>query len=61
MGLSNHVGEHQYCSKNDATPGASYFTFINQVVCNKLGSDGAVCTGTSSYYRLSLGQLPQDH
>jgi hypothetical protein len=28
--------------------GASFFNFINPVVRNKLGSDGAVCTSTSS-------------
>jgi len=55
------VGELQYCSNNAISPGASYFTFINPVVCNKLGNDGAVCTSTSSYYRLSLGHLAQDH
>ena len=35
----------------------SYFTFINPVVCNKLGSEGAICTSTSSYCTLSLDQL----
>jgi len=42
------VGGPQYCSNNAATPGTRFFNFINPVVCNKLGSDGAVCTSTSS-------------
>jgi len=53
------IGEHQYCSNNVANPGAPYFTFINPVVRNKLGSDSAVCTSTGSYCRLSLGQQAQ--
>jgi len=42
------VGGLQYCSNNATTPGASFSNFINPVVRNKLGSDGAVCTSTSS-------------
>jgi len=41
-------GGLQYCSNNATTPGASFSNFINPVVRNKLGSDGAVCTSTSS-------------
>ena len=52
-------GELQYCSNNVATPRASFFTFINLVVRNKLGSDDVVCTSTSSYCKLSLDQLAQ--
>ena len=42
------IGEPQYCSNNAATLGTPFFNFINSVVHNKLGSDGAVCTSTSS-------------
>ena len=42
------VGELQYCSNNAATPGTPVFNFINPIVRNKLGSDGALCTSTSS-------------
>jgi len=52
-------GEHQYYNNNVANPWTSYFIFINPVVHNKLGSDGVVCTSTSSYCRLSLYQLVQ--
>jgi len=41
-------GGRQYCNNNAATPGAPFFNFINSVVRNKLGSDGVVCTSTSS-------------
>ena len=41
-------GGLQYCSNNAATPGTPFFTFINPVVRNKLGSDDAACTSTSS-------------
>jgi len=52
-------GGIQYCSNNAATLGTPFFTFINPVVRNKLGSDGAICTSTSSYHRVSLDQLAQ--
>ena len=42
------TGGLQYCSNNAATPGTPFFTFINPVVRNKLGSDGAICTSNSS-------------
>ena len=48
------TGDHQYCSNNATTAGTSYFNFINPVVRNKLGSDGAIYTSTSSYYKVSL-------
>ena len=41
-------GELQYCINNATTPGTSFSNFINPVVRNKLGSDGAVCTSTIS-------------
>ena len=41
-------GGPQYCSNNATTPGTPFFNFINPVVRNKLRSDGAVCTSTSS-------------
>ena len=41
-------GGPQYCSNNAATPGTPFFNFINPVVRNKLGSDGAICTSSSS-------------
>jgi len=56
---NSKCGELQYCNNNVATLKASFFTFINLVVRNKLGSDGVVCTSTSSYCRLSLDQLEQ--
>ena len=43
----NKPGESQYCSNNATTLGTPFFNFINPVVHNKLGSDGAVCTSTS--------------
>jgi len=55
------TGELQYCNNDAATPGTPYFTFINLVVRNKLGRDGAICTSTSSYCRLSLDHLVQVH
>jgi len=45
---STICGGPQYCSNNATTPGTPFFNFINPVVRNKLGSDGAVCTSTSS-------------
>ena len=59
--LKLETSELQYCNNDVATPGTPYFTFINPVVCNKLGSDSAICTRTSSYYMLSLDQLAQIH
>jgi len=53
-GHEMHGGELQYCHNNVVTPRASFFIFINLVVRNKLGSDGAICTSTSSYCRLLL-------
>ena len=47
-------GGLQYCSNNATTPGAPFFNFINPVVRNKLGSDGAVCTSTSSCHSCHL-------
>jgi len=55
-----YAGGFQYFSNNAATPGTPFFTFINPVVRNKLGSDGAICTSTSSCSRLSLNQLAQE-
>ena len=42
------IGELQYCSNNATTPGASYLSFYQPGSSYKLGSDGVVCTSTSS-------------
>ena len=41
-------GEPQYCSNNATTPEASCLSFYQPGCSYKLGSDGAICTSTSS-------------
>ena len=48
------LDELQYCSNNATTPGTSFSNFINPVVRNKLGSNSAICTSTSSCHDCHL-------